>query len=356
MEMRGPALARTGASRRRHEAEDPRLRRRAVVLVLLLNLVAILLAWRRNDDSAAAAPISFADGAHLTPQAAASQHLGAIDASHWSLARELHDDEWMKVWTHSSGGSLDLRVRGSVHGTSAEILSVLREVDLLPLWNRYCDGASVRELVSPTELYAAAGVRLPWPVPAQALLVHAQVTRDFEELGILALARSPSKLAPAPEGVEMPLALRARAPLQVERAVGRLRPEGTPTRTRVDVFLRFVLRDMGYPGQAAPAWITNLIVYIVAPVIWQSYLDALRTLHADASAHAARIRADSSGLYARVARWTGQPRLTPSTQASTAASTAAAGAAVEAAAGDIVTEVGKRRRRWWHWCMQWWRR
>ena len=187
---------------------------------------------------------------------------------------------------------------------------------------------------------------------AQALLVHAQVTRDFEELGILALARSPSKLAPAPEGVEMPLALRARAPLQVERAVGRLRPEGTPTRTRVDVFLRFVLRDMGYPGQAAPAWITNLIVYIVAPVIWQSYLDALRTLHADASAHAARIRADSSGLYARVARWTGQPRLTPSTQASTAA----AGAAVEAAAGDIVTEVGKRRRRWWHWCMQWWRR
>jgi hypothetical protein len=91
-------------------------------------------------------------------------------------------------------------------------------------------------------------------------------------------------------------------------------------------------------------------------VIWQSYLDALRTLHADASAHAARLRADSSGLYSRVARWTGQPRLTPSTQASTAASTAAAGAAVEAAAGDIVTEVGKRRRHWWHWCMQWWRR
>ena len=68
------------------------------------------------------------------------------------------------MWTHSSGGSLDLRLRGSVLGTSAEILSVLREVDLLPLWNRYCDGASVRELVSPTELYAAAGVRLPWPV------------------------------------------------------------------------------------------------------------------------------------------------------------------------------------------------
>ena len=75
-------------------AEDPRLRRRAAVLVLLLNLVAILLAWRRKDDSAAAAPISFADGAHITPQAAASQHLGAIDASHWSLARELLGDEW----------------------------------------------------------------------------------------------------------------------------------------------------------------------------------------------------------------------------------------------------------------------
>ena len=146
----------------------------------------------------------------------------------------------------------------------------------------------------------------------------------------------------------MPLALRARAPLQVERAVGRLRPERAPTRTRVDVFLRFKLRDMGYPGQAAPAWITNLIVYIVAPVIWQSYLDALRTLHADASAHAARLRADASGLYARVARWTGQPT-------SAQASTAAAGAAVEAAAGDIVTEVGKRRRNWRQWCIQWWR-
>lgn len=248
--------------------------------------------------------------AHLTPEAAALHKLGAIDSS-WMLARELHGDEWMRVWTHSSGGTLDLRVQGRVHGSAAEILSILREVDLLPLWNRYCDGADLRRLVAPNDMWAAAGVRLPWPVPAQALLVHAQARKDPLANGLVALAQSPSAAMPAPEGVVLPASLRGRLPLLVDLAVGRLRAEsGTQrTSTRVDVYLSFVLADMGFHVEAAPVWITNIIVYIVAPVIWHSYTQALGSIHAKGSPHAARLKADASGLYARVVRWTGQPRL-----------------------------------------------
>ena len=44
---------------------------------------------------------------------------------------------------------------------------LLHEVDLLPRWNRYCDGAALLHAHSATDLVAATGVRLPWPVPQQ---------------------------------------------------------------------------------------------------------------------------------------------------------------------------------------------
>ena len=51
----------------------------------------------------------------------------------------------------------------------------------------------------------------------------------------------------------------------------------------------------------------RLVVFLVVPAIWRSYRDALAAMAQPGSEHLARILADESGLYKRVAKRTGQP-------------------------------------------------
>jgi hypothetical protein len=284
----------------------------------------------------------------LTPGDASSQYLGPIDRRVWTLAREVHGEQWMRVWTQSSGGDLSLRVEGGVYASAAEILAMLREVDLLPTWNRFCDGAPPPTVITATDLWASAGVRLPWPVPPQSLTVHALVARDPEAAeGVVAFARSPTAAdATRPKGAALPSWLRTRLPLRVDVAVARMRPakHAARTATRADIYLNFRLSDMHFHATTAPSWIVNTVVYIVAPAIWHAYLEALAMLRASDSRHAARLRADASGLYARVVRWSAQPKR------STAEGAAAAAAAADGheldAGGRPRPKERRRRRRW----------
>jgi hypothetical protein len=198
----------------------------AVGLVAASAALALILPWAWSTASGPLESAPAHDPERMSPGTAAAAHLGPIDRAAWSLARELQGDEWMRVWTRSGGGELSLRVEGRVVGTSAEIIGALREFDLLPTWNQYCDVAELQRMISPTEIWAAAGVRLPWPLPAQSLLVHAQVAADVHGArGLTALARSPSASSQVPQGAGLPPKLLQRVPLRVERAVGRLRPD-----------------------------------------------------------------------------------------------------------------------------------
>eukprot|EP00966_Prymnesium_polylepis_P225331 5212106-Prymnesium_polylepis.1 len=60
---------------------------------------------------------------------------------------------------------------------------------------------------------------------------------------------------------------------------------------------------------SAPAWIVNMVTWIVVPSIWNSYLSALDSIRVEGSPHAERIRVDSTRIYAHVAKRTRQPLL-----------------------------------------------
>jgi hypothetical protein len=114
----------------------------------------------------------------------------------FSLARSMHSNEgWLKVHTRMERSYLSVHAHGELSVTAAEILAVLREVDMIPKWNKFCDHAYLLQVVSPTELWAVAGVRLPWPVPAQVLHVHAKLAGDSKRPhAVVAAARSVSFL------------------------------------------------------------------------------------------------------------------------------------------------------------------
>ena len=75
---------------------------------------------------------------------------------------------------------LGIRASGTVGATAADVISVLREVDLIPEWNRFCDSGNLLRVLRQNVLLASAGVRLPWPVPPQSLLVRAKVEADAD--------------------------------------------------------------------------------------------------------------------------------------------------------------------------------
>jgi len=156
--------------------------------------VAVVLGLIWHAARAPAQPTRDAPG--FDPQDAAQLHMPSFEHAHlvrrgFSLARSLHGEHWLTVYTHSEKGELSIHAHGVFDATAAEVLSVLREVELLPQWNRYCDTASVLRLMSHSELWAAAGVRLPWPVPRQALRVHVKLAADTERKhAVVAAARS----------------------------------------------------------------------------------------------------------------------------------------------------------------------
>lgn len=333
---------------RKKVARSRRARAPLLTAALLVLLVALLLSL---------GPLPLATEAPArhgkrptSPAAGARELLGRFDG--WTHARTLTGEQWLRVYTRVSGHELGVRVHGFALADAATLLSVLREVDLMPQWNRFCDRAELLHVASPTDITAVAGTKLPWPVPPQSLRVRAQVARDDDEVaGVVALAWPPDPSELPRSARQLPVALRERHVLPLGWAVGRLRPDisgsgrssstgggdghardgaGAPAvGTSIEAAVIFDLSNSPFVASAAasvPGWLVKLIVFVCVPAIWNSALAAASAGSASGSADTAghggsrqpllsytrqrreRVLADRTGLYARVARWMGQPR------------------------------------------------
>ena len=301
-------------ARPQHIAHDGRVAAASAISVLFAAIAGSL--WWASDDAADLRRGRFAPQGFIEPQAAGRMYLDST--AHEDLlsagffhARTLADGEQsLRIYTRLEPDSLlGIRASGTVGATAAEVISVLREVDLIPEWNRFCDFGILLRVLRQNVLWASAGVRLPWPVPPQSLLVRAKVEADATRPGaILAVAQSVDaksrrRLA---QGVAMPSPLSSRLELPVEMAVGRLTAAGDAL-TRFEVALSFNLTAAaGVAVPRAPSWVINLIVWVVAPSIWSRYTGALSALRTGGSALGRRLRTDSTGLYKFVGRSSGQ--------------------------------------------------
>ena len=92
----------------------------------------------------------------------------------WTLASRLDDN--LSIYTLIDATRLSLRfVVDALPTGAAELMCLPREVDLVPTWNRFCAWGGVLRVASPTELWVGAVLKLPWPVPRHAILLHAQL-------------------------------------------------------------------------------------------------------------------------------------------------------------------------------------
>ena len=139
----------------------------------------------------------------------------------WTLASRL--DNNVSIYTAiDASRRFSLRfVVDSLPTGAAELMCLLREVDLIPTWNAFCAWGGVLRTASATELWVGAVLALPWPVPRHAIVVHAQLhDRIAEEGCVLVKAATPSALADT-----LPSQLRAcMHSLPIAMSVGRLTP------------------------------------------------------------------------------------------------------------------------------------
>ena len=120
--------------------------------------------WWASDDAADLRSGRFAPQGFIEPQAAGRMYLDST--AHEDLlsagffhARTLADGEQsLRIYTRLEPDSLlGIRASGTVGATAAEVISVLREVDLIPEWNRFCDFGicsgtiSITNWLSPTD-------------------------------------------------------------------------------------------------------------------------------------------------------------------------------------------------------------
>ena len=156
----------------------------------------------------------------------------------------------------------------------------------------------------------------------------------------------PASPSDVPRGVlELPPALRGRHTLPFDFAVGRLSASGggggggggdggggsgggEPRGTRVEAVVSFDLSrgHLARVSSGVPTWLIRLVVAICAPTIWTHALEAAAAasdgghdpsagtrggrqqpgLAAYGRTLRERVRADRTGLFGRVAKWTGQ--------------------------------------------------
>jgi len=218
------------------------------------------------------------------------------------------------MYTRLRPGELSVKFEGECTGSAAQMLSILREVDLLHTWNRYSDFTRLLRNPHPYEMWVAAGSKLPWPIPKQSMLLHVQLAHDPDSpRGLVASSYSPSA-EELPKGVELPRELRSRLKMNVRHAAARLRPLPASADAARTSFEGVICLDMsriaGGAAVTSMSWLVNLVVYLIAPTILNTYVGALGAVLSEGSGnlYTARMKADSSGVYARFAQRTQQKR------------------------------------------------
>ena len=235
----------------------------------------------------------------------------------WRLAKSV-DGGKLRCYTRADGaGEFGFRFVSEIDvAGAAECMALPRETDLIPEWNIFCEAAEIVRLDSPTELWAQAILKLPWPVPRHLVRLHATLHDRVERDGCFVChTASPPDF---PETSDDPrYAACASHQLPLRLGVGRLVPlpeavAGVP-RTAADIVMLIDLNQVRYLrglGGHLPQWLVDAVLAIMVPWLWRMALQLLADMGGD-NALARRLRADESGVYAQIRRACRQPAVPP---------------------------------------------
>jgi len=219
----------------------------------------------------------------------------------WELACRLADPQPLNVFQELCDGHFGLRFLCEVEAGAAECMALVREVDLIPSWNPFCKWGQVERLDGPMELWAAAILALPWPVPRFLVQLHARLL-SYGDSSLVCIAKTPDVFDALVSNAEA----RALRPLPLELAVCHLQPvqvaAGAPPRTSLDIMLRIDLKRISFLGGAAavPQWLFKLLLSVVVPFVWRRAQRLLREGLRHGERHAQRISLDETGVYRQI--------------------------------------------------------
>lgn len=213
------------------------------------------------------------------------------------------------------------------------VTTLVREADLIPLWNPLCSEGGIAKLVSPTEMLGFALVTFNvLPLPAMFVLLHAIITLRApvgESIGLTARTADEvayDRTSYLPKAVcaeygELKLAIDAemtpvfqdtrRSVAEDTRKGAATQPPGPPPppRTRVvgecTVNVTALGTRLGRLVQSR--LVIGLILTIIVPLLWRAFLRVLQVVGRPDSEWGARVRDDATGLYRLVRDASGQP-------------------------------------------------
>ena len=290
--------------------EEPALRAalRAVALVVLCVFAAHTLRM-------------FLGASHLpTPSNVSVEEL---PAKAWRLAVETEGEQPLRVETSVRRGELAFRFEATLDASVAEIISLARETDLMPTWNPFCARAGVAKVASPLDLFAYADFVFPHlPVPPLFVVVHATLEDRRPATGqhwyCRVASSPPSGDSPdALDRTDFPAEMLKHGEVKLAYAFGTLtalaRKRGSPPRSRANVEMAMDLTQLEVLGPlrflTPPAWLVNTVTRVMIPGVWRGIIDAIAQIQADGPKGpiGARLAADTTGVYRRVRRASGQP-------------------------------------------------
>ena len=121
--------------------------------------------------------------------------------------------------------------------------------------------------------------------------------------------------ASLPEGI-----LQRHSEVIIPRAAGRLsaiaprKGSSMASRSKFDITLSIDMSKLSFLGPLRhlypPAWMVRVLTSALVPAVWKAVVAVLGKLNKQGRGgpHGARIFADETGMYAKMARQTGQPR------------------------------------------------
>lgn len=226
----------------------------------------------------------------------------------------LHNHEGFHQVSGQSGGALQGWYRqcqsGRVHWmkfaacvpgvTTEQLLSCVREFDLITHWNRYCTRAAVLHEASCCSLWVYGAAWLPMPFKEPDSLLRIQGWDLFQEHGCYALTvRSEEAEALPQEARELlPGDRDTRKHVEVRSATMFFKPlpPGPDGRPRT---LGTVVAEMDPHLPSVPSWLVEFVAKVMAPFLYRALEDRMQSAFADDSSEFSK-RLGTRPLYQQV--------------------------------------------------------
>ena len=221
-----------------------------------------------------------------------SQKLLDMDSQEldWQLANEIKGRrESVIIYVRTSSGELGFRMKGRLQTSSVVLVSIFREADLLPTWNKFIDQAKVVHVATPTQLWAFADMKFwPLPIPSTYMAIHARLEDCTASAGYWRYElHSPDSNGPlAFDLTSIPTSVRKHSEVVVSKVVGMVATTENPSGVYTDFELNLVidLRRLTFLGPlrylTPPAWLVRIVTSVIMPSMWKSTVDIVRKLGA----------------------------------------------------------------------------